>query len=138
MHFAFDNLQLSVPRGYQCTLEECLEDFTRMEILNDCICRKCSMLTTLRRLEVDVIKVSTPVEGPETPSRKKRIREAKKYVSRVEAALAEGRIEEDIKGVTLEKVISKSSTKQSMLARVCLLSKYFTSLLTWIFRHLAS
>jgi ubiquitin carboxyl-terminal hydrolase 1 len=118
MHFAFDNLQLSVPRALRCSLAECLEDYTRMEILTDCICRRCSMLMTFRRLEADLLKVSTPIDGPETPSRKKRIKEAKKHLARVKAALDEGRIEEDIKGVTLDKVISKSSTKQTMLARV--------------------
>lgn len=123
MHFAFDNLQLSVPRGLRCTLAECLDDFTRMEILTDCICRKCSMLMTLRRLEADSFKAA---DGPETPSRKKRVREVKKHVSRVKAALDEGRIEEDIKGVTLDKAVSKSSTKQSMLARVRIYLQYLT------------
>ena len=120
MHFAFDNLQLTVPRMNQCRLEDCLEDYTRMEVLTDCICRKCSMTATLRKLEAEVIKLSTPTEGPETTSRKKRVRDAKRLVTRVKAALDEGRIEEDVRGVTMEKVVSQSSTKQAMLARVCL------------------
>jgi ubiquitin carboxyl-terminal hydrolase 1 len=36
----------------------------------------------------------------------------------VKAALEEGRVEDDIKGVKLEKVHSKASTKQAMVARV--------------------
>lgn len=118
MHFAFDNLQLTVPRVAQCRIEDCLEEYTRMEILTDCICRKCSMNATLRKLEADVIRFST-ADGPESASRKKKIGNAQKLVRRVRSALEEGRIEEDIKGVTLEKVISRSSTKQTMLARVC-------------------
>ncbi|KAG8757830.1 hypothetical protein FRC14_001362 [Serendipita sp. 396] len=118
MHFTFDNLQLSVPRKSQCTIEECLEDYTRMELLGDCICRKCSMMATLRKLEADVIKVSTPAaDGAETSSRKKRTKDVRKLAARVKAALDSGRIEEDIKGVIVEKIISKSSTKQSMFAR---------------------
>jgi ubiquitin carboxyl-terminal hydrolase 1 len=119
MHFAFDNLQLAVPRVAQCRLEDCLEDYTRMEVLTDCVCRKCSMWETLKRLEADAIRISAPTDAPETPSRKKRISNAHKLVRRVKAALEEGRIEDDIKGVTLDKVISRSSTKQTMLARVC-------------------
>ena len=118
MHFSFDNLQLTVPRMSQCRLEDCLEDYTRMEVLTDCICRKCSMTATLCKLEAEVIKLSVPTEGPETTSKKKRIRDAKQLVTRVKAALEEGRIEEDVKGVTMEKVVSRSSTKQAMLARV--------------------
>lgn len=59
-------------------------------------------------------------------SKKKRIREMKKYEAKVGAALAEGRIEDDL-GKTLEswveKVVSRASTKQVMIARVsCLYS----------------
>ncbi|KAF8967428.1 hypothetical protein BDZ97DRAFT_1916718 [Flammula alnicola] len=51
MHFGFDNWQLAVPRlATSCRLEDCLEDYTRLEILKDCICRKCSVLATHRRL----------------------------------------------------------------------------------------
>ncbi|CAG7848422.1 SubName: Full=Related to UBP1-ubiquitin-specific protease {ECO:0000313/EMBL:CCA71698.1} [Serendipita indica DSM 11827] len=117
MHFTFDNLQLTIPRVSQCRIEDCLEDFTRMEILTDCICRKCSMTATLRKLEADAIRIATPVDGVETSSRKKRTKDVKKLAAKVKEALETGRIEEDIKGVTLEKVISKSSTKQAMIAR---------------------
>lgn len=51
-------------------------------------------------------------------SKKKRAREARKLASRVKEALERGRIEEDIKGVKMEKVFSKVSTKQAMIARV--------------------
>ncbi|KAG8812315.1 hypothetical protein FRC17_002081 [Serendipita sp. 399] len=98
MHFTFDNLQLSVPRRSQCTLEECLGEYTRMELLKDCICRKCSMMATLRKLEAEVIKISTPVDGVETTSRKKRTKDVKKLATRVKTALDSGTIEEDIKG----------------------------------------
>lgn len=51
-------------------------------------------------------------------SKKKRVKEAKKLEARVKHALEEGRIEEDIKGVKMDKVFSKASTKQAMIARV--------------------
>jgi ubiquitin carboxyl-terminal hydrolase 1 len=51
-------------------------------------------------------------------SKKKRVKEAKKLETRVKLALEEGRIEDDIKGVKMDKVFSKASTKQAMIARV--------------------
>lgn len=70
MHFGFDNWQLPVPllvsiisqpvfflknfHSFQfqtsCRLEACLEEYTRLEMLTDCICRKCSVLATHKRL----------------------------------------------------------------------------------------
>ncbi|KAF8526082.1 hypothetical protein JB92DRAFT_3093501 [Gautieria morchelliformis] len=58
MHFAFDNWQLAVPRMASCRLEDCLTDYTRLELLNDCICRKCSMLTTHKRLVAEAEKAT--------------------------------------------------------------------------------
>ncbi|KAI8982742.1 hypothetical protein BD414DRAFT_490985 [Trametes punicea] len=120
MHFPFDNWQLAVPRMVgACRLEECLEDYTRLELLSDCICRKCSMLATYRRLEQEAERLTEASQASNDPSssKKKRARDARKLLARVKAALDEGRIEEDIKGVKMEKVVSRASTKQSMIAR---------------------
>ncbi|RPD80747.1 cysteine proteinase [Lentinus tigrinus ALCF2SS1-7] len=120
MHFPFDNWQLALPRmAAGCTLEDCLNDYTRLELLNDCICRKCSMLATYQRLqhEADRLTEASQAVNDPTSSKKKRARDSKKLLARVKAALDEGRIEEDIRGVKLEKVLSKASTKQSMIAR---------------------
>ncbi|KAI0692553.1 hypothetical protein BC835DRAFT_1406996 [Cytidiella melzeri] len=119
MHFAFDNWQLSVPRQAVCRLEDCLADYTRLEVLTDCICRKCSMVATLARLqeEADKLTEATSADADVSLSKKKRAREARKLAARVKAALDEGRVEEDLKGVKMEKVFSKASTKQAMVAR---------------------
>lgn len=120
MHFAFDNWQLAVPRlAASCTLEDCLEEYTRLEVLRDCICRKCSMLATLRRLsdEVAGLTEATRPDAKPSSSKKRRLKEVKRMEARVKAALDEGRIEEDIKDVRLEKVFSQYSTKQAMIAR---------------------
>lgn len=58
------------------------------------------------------------VESSPSSSKKRRAREAHKLEARVRLAIEEGRIEEDIPGVKLEKVYSKESTKQVMIARV--------------------
>ncbi|KAI0248815.1 hypothetical protein BJV78DRAFT_1276405 [Lactifluus subvellereus] len=119
MHFPFDNWQLTVPRVAGCRLEDCLIDYTRLEILSDCICRKCSMRATLRRLEQDAERLTTAQAGKSSvsQSKKKRVREVKRLALRLKTALEEGRIEEDIKGVKIEKVFSRASTKQAMIAR---------------------
>ncbi|KAI0337905.1 cysteine proteinase [Trametopsis cervina] len=119
MHFAFDNWQLTVPRQAVCNLEECLADYTRIEVLTDCICRKCSIVATLAHLQEEADKLTEVTSSDPEPSlsKKKRARDARKLVTRVKAALDEGRIEEDIRGVKLEKVFSKASTKQAMIAR---------------------
>ena len=70
-------------------------------------------------------------------SKRKRAREARKLAARVKAALDEGRIEEDIKGVKMEKVFSRCSTKQAMIARVRFYVFLRTSL-TPYFSHLSS
>lgn len=78
------------------------------------------MLATHQRLLNEAEKLSEAVAADSSPSssKKKRAREARRFEARVKAAIEEGRIEEDIKGVTLEKVFSKASTKQAMIARV--------------------
>jgi len=141
MHFAFDNWQLAVPRmsvsvnhplshhqlnhiltfeQASCPLETCLADYTRLELLTDCICRKCSLLATHKRLAQEAEKLAEAVSADPNPStsKKKRAKEAKKLERKVKLALEEGRIEEDIKGIKLDKVVSKASTKQAMIARV--------------------
>ncbi|KZT06536.1 cysteine proteinase [Laetiporus sulphureus 93-53] len=120
MHFAFDNWQLAVPRlATQCRLEDCLDEYTRIEVLTDCICRKCSMLATCKKLEQEAERLSEARKAdPEaSSSKKKRVRDAQKLLARMKAALDDGRIEEDIKGVKMEKVFSRGSTKQAMIAR---------------------
>ncbi|KAI0306880.1 hypothetical protein B0F90DRAFT_486809 [Multifurca ochricompacta] len=118
MHFPFDNWQLAVPRLANCRLEDCLMDYTRLEVLTDCICRKCSMRATLLRLEQDAERLTAEVGKPTvSQSKKKRVREVRRLAGRLKSALDEGRIEEEIKGVKIEKVISRASTKQAMVAR---------------------
>jgi ubiquitin carboxyl-terminal hydrolase 1 len=51
-------------------------------------------------------------------SKKRRAKEARKLEGKVRHALEEGRVEEDVRGVRMDKVFSKASTKQAMIARV--------------------
>ncbi|KAI3611686.1 hypothetical protein WG66_007653 [Moniliophthora roreri] len=116
MHFPFDNWQLAVPRmASTCLLEDCLSDYTRLEVLKDCICRKCSLNATHRRL-IGELETLSQVQNP-TPSKKKRLKEVRKMEAKVRAALEQGRIEDELEGVRMEKVFSAMSTKQAMIAR---------------------
>lgn len=77
------------------------------------------MIFTYKKLEEDAERLTEAAGAHEaSPSKKKRAREARKLAARVKAALDEGRIEEDIRGVKMEKVLSRESTKQAMIARV--------------------
>ncbi|KAJ3965474.1 hypothetical protein EV361DRAFT_650116 [Lentinula raphanica] len=115
MHFPFDNWQLAVPpMTSTCLLEDCLSDYTRLEVLKDCICRKCSMTATHRRLTQEIQTLSQ-VENP-SASKKRRLKDVKKMAAKVKSALDEGRVEDELKDVRMEKVISLS-TKQAMIAR---------------------
>ena len=91
------------------------------------------MLATYRRLEVEAEKLTEAEKGDQDPSasKKKRAREARKMAARVKAALDDGRIEEDIKGVKMEKVFSRASTKQAMIARVRTSPSYVIPCLTY-------
>lgn len=130
MHFSFDNWMLSLPRMTgMCTLQDCLADYIRLELLTDCICRKCSMVATLQRLQQEAEKATEAVnhDPNASQSKKKRARDARRLEAKVKAALEEGRIEEDIKSVKIERIFSRA-TKQAMIARVrwSFSSKYFT------------
>lgn len=120
MHFGFDNWHLAVPRSANAVrLEDCIADYTKLEILTDCVCRKCSLVATHRKLLQDAARATAATEGDDNPSssKRRRAREVRKLESRVKQALQDGRIEEDIKGVKMEKVYSRASTKQAMIAR---------------------
>jgi ubiquitin carboxyl-terminal hydrolase 1 len=102
-----------------CALEACLADYTKLELLTDCICRKCSLLATHKRLaqEAERLAEAMNADPDASMSKKRRVKEAKKLETKIKLALEEGRIEDDIKGVKMDKVFSKASTKQAMIAR---------------------
>lgn len=117
-----------------------MEDYTRLEILKDCVCRKCSVLATHRRLLQELKTLddalnlvpktassdsprassSSPVRSKPSASSKRRHKEVRCMEQSVRTALSEGRIEDEnlLTGVRLERVVSPASTKQAMVARV--------------------
>jgi ubiquitin carboxyl-terminal hydrolase 1 len=78
------------------------------------------MRATLHRLEQDAERLTAEAakSSSVSQSKKKRLREVKRLALRLKTALDEGRVEEDVKGIKVEKVFSRASTKQAMVARV--------------------
>lgn len=74
------------------------------------------------KYEADRLAAAVSADPDVSVSKRKRAKEARKLEIRLQTALDHGRLEEDIKGVKLEKVFSKASTKQAMIARVSLSS----------------
>jgi ubiquitin carboxyl-terminal hydrolase 1 len=103
-----------------CRLEDCLAEYTKLEMLNDCVCRKCSVIATHERLALDAERLEKLVssDAQATISKKRKAKEARKLEAKLRASLDHGRLEEDVKGVKLDKVLSRASTKQAMIARV--------------------
>ncbi|KAG8759191.1 hypothetical protein FRC11_002413 [Ceratobasidium sp. 423] len=127
-HFAFDNVSLSVPPLSGTSLVQCLQDYTRLEMLEDCLCSMCSAKATYNRLLEEIERqqanaaiaanAAMPGEKPKaTASRKKRERETRRLEEVVRKAIADRKVEDEIKGLKMEKVYSKHSTKQVMIAR---------------------
>ena len=81
------------------------------------------MVATHQKLlaEAERMTALITIESNPSTSKMKRASDARKLESRVRVAIQEGRIEEDIPGVKLEKVYSRESTKQVMIARVSML-----------------
>lgn len=76
------------------------------------------MLATYNKLLAEAGRTTSE---PNSQASRERVARTRRLEARVKAAIEEGRIEEDIPGVRLEKVYSKESTKQVMIARVSVL-----------------
>jgi hypothetical protein len=72
------------------------------------------------RQEADRLAAAVNADPTASISKRKRVKDARKLELRVQSALDHGRLEEDVKGVKMEKVFSRASTKQAMIARVSL------------------
>ena len=79
------------------------------------------MIATHERLALEAERLERLVSSDTqaTISRKRRAKEVRKLEMKLRASLDHGRLEEDVRGVKLDKVFSRASTKQAMIARVC-------------------
>ncbi|KAI9482762.1 MAG: hypothetical protein EXX96DRAFT_555524 [Benjaminiella poitrasii] len=56
-HHTFDNVSLNLPLTTNCTLESLLETYTKVDILNDYQCRKCTLIATLEAMNQELMNV---------------------------------------------------------------------------------
>lgn len=81
------------------------------------------LLAEIERQQVNAANAIMPGEKEKpkaTTSRKKRERETRKFEEAVRKAIVDRKVEDEIKGLKMEKVYSRQSTKQVMIARVSL------------------
>lgn len=137
--------QADTPAFHQahCSLHDLLQEHTKIDLLSDYACRKCSVTATLDKLQAqrdrlaltqpeskDSPSTSTPSNAfdlpPEptatpkmTASRKDRKRKTQKLVDRLQAVLDAGDFERELgsDGIKLDKVFGPAG-KQTKFARV--------------------
>ncbi|KAI9277889.1 hypothetical protein BY458DRAFT_504349 [Sporodiniella umbellata] len=52
--FPFNNVQLTLPNQEATTLDDCLQQLTTIEFLNDVTCRKCTLIDSLHRTQTQL------------------------------------------------------------------------------------
>lgn len=97
-----------------CQLEDCLAEFTRLEVLDEYTCRKCSLIDALRRLKSQTISPS------KTSAARKHQKELKKTIAQVESAIADDpdRPLDPSSESEIDPILSRATTKQTMFSRV--------------------
>ncbi|KAI9259331.1 hypothetical protein BY458DRAFT_440487 [Sporodiniella umbellata] len=116
-HHTFDNISLSVPQTVKylfffwisfCTLESCLNTYTKVDTLNDFHCRKCVLSATLE----SVLKELASVEGKDEEQASR----LKVDVGRIKDALLYN-VEASLYGIPLvQPTQTPCTTKQTMFA----------------------
>lgn len=92
-HFPFNNVQLTLPSHDTTTLDDCLQQLTTMEFLNDVACQRCTLLEAIRRTNSQLEQI------PTDPTLLKTKQD-------LEYRLAKGQIEQET-GYTLKGLSSK-------------------------------
>ncbi|KAI7894875.1 uncharacterized protein EV154DRAFT_414363 [Mucor mucedo] len=112
-HFSFNNVQLTLPNTDTTTLDDCLNQLTTMEYLNDVNCRKCSFLDTVEKL-------TTEIESLRRSDKVEKLACLEKIKLDIEHRLSKGRIHEETQDEQLNGFLSKMgrvSSKQAMFAK---------------------
>ncbi|KAI8053919.1 hypothetical protein BDF22DRAFT_742896 [Syncephalis plumigaleata] len=108
-HFSFDNLSLSPPLQFSCSLAYCLEQYIQIETLDDFSCRRCSLVATQRRL-------AKLIDGLEQSDEMAVKEKARNDLNLVEKAL-ETDVERELPNIKLVRALSRQTTKQVMIAQ---------------------
>jgi len=119
-HSPTDHLSITLPFRSTCTLEESLKEYTTLELLDDYVCRKCTLLNAQLEMRRELSSASSASEKKKSGSKRKRA-ETKRHLAAVSAAITDGQPERELERVVeqgLRPVWSPMTTKQSMFARV--------------------
>ncbi|ORX62259.1 cysteine proteinase [Hesseltinella vesiculosa] len=124
-HFSFNNIQLTLPQTPSATLDECLEEWTGLEYLEDVGCRKCSLHQTLAHVQtqVDNLKLLAKKEGKDKKDRLTNMVQLESQRRELETRLVAGA---DLTNDDLKKMIPNISiqtargvsSKQAMFAKL--------------------
>jgi ubiquitin carboxyl-terminal hydrolase 1 len=97
-----------------CTLYEMLDDYVRLDLIDERVCRKCSLLATVDRLQAAVDAPLAPDAGKRAITTAKRRR---RDLATLRAHLDAGDFEDDdLADLALDRA-ERPATKQSMFAR---------------------
>lgn len=120
-HFAFNNISLSLPFRASCTLEECLLSYITIESLQDVVCRKCSLQTTLKKAEDDERCINqrrkNPGKGKSKPKLCPKDSSTTLRIQKLKQVLKYNIEEELGSDFPIERVVSHHCTKQVMFAK---------------------
>ncbi|KAI9337491.1 hypothetical protein BDR26DRAFT_935575 [Obelidium mucronatum] len=58
----FNNISLAVPTVAQVSIEQLLQTYITPEPIHDYVCDKCSLMATVKRIELDALKVKAEIE----------------------------------------------------------------------------
>lgn len=58
-HSPADHLSLHLPHSLSCTIEDCLKEYTSLELLEEYVCRKCSLIEAQRRFRFELDRLSS-------------------------------------------------------------------------------
>ncbi|PLW28309.1 hypothetical protein PCASD_20871 [Puccinia coronata f. sp. avenae] len=109
-HSPTDHLSITLPICPTVTLEDCLKEYTGLELLDDYACRKCTLLKTQREVKREM---------EESTSKRKR-KELKARLVPISKAIQDRHFERELDPLvehSLCTVWSPMSTKQIMFAR---------------------
>lgn len=125
-------MTLNVPMARSCRLETILADHTKLELIDEYTCRRCSVCATHRRLLSSLqysksepaiingtVSSGSNNTGAKTSSKKKRLREAQRTVSRLAEVIEAEDYERDMEGIVPAGKLDRAAgpaTKQAMYA----------------------
>ncbi|KAI7871143.1 hypothetical protein BDF14DRAFT_1763513 [Spinellus fusiger] len=113
-HHTFDNISLTVPRTSSCTLESCLDTYTKVDTLTDFQCRKCVLIATAEGLSHELEKQRTTEKHQQQKS--EAVQKLEKDLHKLKDAI-HFNVEAALRGISLTPPSTMAATtKQTMFA----------------------